>query len=254
MNQKNITIALLDNNDLLREGLTALINAESGFTCVGAWSDPAEALDSLARNPADILLVDIKLPERAGFDILRRISERDIHCRVIVTVGCSEERCIVLNPVINGAVSRTTPVSSLYSAPDDCLQIALKMGAQGVLRKRCSFRYIAQAIRAVYMGQYWMELPTANRLAEQYLHSMKSASPDQGGGASLTLRERQVVRLLAHGRSNKEIARELGLAYSTVKNYVSSILEKLGLSDRTQIALYAIDQGAEQVHSSVDNT
>jgi len=133
-----------------------------------------------------------------------------------------------------------------FSAPDDCLQMALKAGAHGVLHNHCSFEYLMKAIRSVSRGQYWMELPTANRLAEQYLLTLRPThAPSASGTDKLTLRERQVASLVSQGRSNKEIARELHLGYSTVKNYVSSILEKLDLRDRTQIALFAMDHAEE---------
>ena len=238
-----ITVGILDGNTLMREGLVSLFQYEPGFKCVGSWGDVDEALQSLSIRPPNVVLADIKLPEKHGFDMLKRLTANFKDLRIIVTVDCPEERCVVINP--NSPLFRSDPsVFETCSAPDDCLQIALKVGAHGVLRKQCSFSYLLQAIKTVNAGQYWMELTTANRLARQYLLTLQGEKTDcrrHSGVGSLTLRERQIIYLISQGKSNKEICRELRLAYSTVKNYVSSILEKLELSDRTQIALYAME-------------
>lgn len=239
----DITVGILDGNTLMREGLVSLFQHEPGFKCIGSWGEVEEAMHALSSKPPNVLLADVKLPEKYGFEMLKGLSVNFMNLRIIVTVDCPEERCVILNP--NSSPIRNDPaVFETYSAPDDCLQIALKVGAHGVLRKQCSFSCILQAIRTVNAGQYWMELPTANRLARQYLLTLQGEKADcrrHSGASSLTLRERQIVYLISQGKSNKEICRELRLAYSTVKNYVSSILEKLELSDRTQIALYAME-------------
>lgn len=239
-----IRIAVLDANDLVREGLSALIANTPDFTLSASWSDPDVALAEISQASPDVLLIDVKFPDRSSFRALKALPLAAPRTRAIMMVDCAEERCAVLNPSSQVARERTLRlVPASFSGPDDCLQIALKMGAHGVLRKSSSYREVSQAVRAVHAGQCWMELPTATRLAQQYLLSLRPArTPERSGPQALTLRERQVVSLIAHGRSNKEIAHELQLGYSTVKNYVSNILEKLGLSDRTQIALYAIHQ------------
>ncbi|MGC8668358.1 MAG: LuxR C-terminal-related transcriptional regulator [Chthonomonadales bacterium] len=239
-----IRVAVLDSHDLIREGLAALFAGTEDLECVGTWSDPQVAVRQIENLQPDVLLVDVHLPEQAAFETLRLLPTISPQTRVIVTVDCREEQCVILNPHWNSASHQPLRVvSQAFSEPDDCLQIALKMGAHGVVRKQSSFRYLVQAIRSVHAGQHWMELPTATRLAQQYLITLRPGeAPAKSGVESLTLRERQVVTLIAQGRSNKEIAHELHLGYSTVKNYVSSILEKLALGDRTQIALYAIDQ------------
>jgi DNA-binding NarL/FixJ family response regulator len=239
-----ITIGLLDPDDLLREGVAALIGKTEDLLCVGDWSTPEDAMQGLAQTMPDVLLVDVKMPERAMFELLKALPTISPGTRVIATVDCREDRCVVLNPQSPGRQNSAVRILSQELAqPDDCLQMALKMGVQGALHRQRPFREIARAIRAVHSGQYWIEPPTALRLAQQHLLSLRRAhTAERGGPDMLTLRERQVLTLIAEGRSNKEIARELQLGYSTVKNYVSSILEKLGLSDRTQLALFAIQQ------------
>jgi DNA-binding NarL/FixJ family response regulator len=246
--RQTVRVAILESNDLLRDGLAALVSITQGLALAGAWGDVDEALDEMPERLPDVALVDVKLPERSGFRALKAFPLVCPQTRAIMLVDCREDRCVVLNPQTSAAHVRSLrTVPAAFSGPDDCLQISLKMGAHGVLRKDCSFAEMTQAIRAVYAGQCWMELPTATRLAQQYLLSMRASHPAARSGAqSLTLRERQVVSLISHGRSNKEIAHELQLGYSTVKNYVSNILEKLALSDRTQIALYAIQSSSAE--------
>jgi DNA-binding NarL/FixJ family response regulator len=242
---KTISVGLLDTNSLLTEGLVALLERSGEFTSAGTWTDAGEAIKSLRRDQPDILLLDIKLPGRDSFDLLKSMATISPRTRTIVTVDCVDEECVMLNPLPYRAQGEALKVvSQPFSQNDDCLQLALKLGAHGVVHKQCSFSYLAQAIRTVHSGRYWLEMPTASRMAEQYLLTFKPAAAPAGAGPeSLTLRERQVASLVAQGRSNKEIASELHLGYSTVKNYVSSILEKLDLRDRTQIALYAMEHG-----------
>lgn len=238
-----IRVAVLDANDLLREGLVVLLERTEGFTCCGDWRDAATALKELPRVAPDVLLVDMKLPGQSAFTVLESLRTSSPYSRAIVTVDCRADDCVVVNPRRYGERDDTRVLPQPFAAPDDCLQMALKVGAHGVLHNHCSFVYLAKAIRSVHGGHYWMELPTANRLAEQYLLTLRPAvSNGTDTVEKLTLRESQVAALVSLGRSNKEIARELHLGYSTVKNYVSSILEKLDLRDRTQIALFALEQ------------
>lgn len=241
-----VRVGILDANDLLRAGLAALLEQAEGFQFAGEWRDAATALRDLRDAPVDVLLVDMKLPGQSAFKVLESLPTVSPNTRAVVTVDCRADDCVVLNPRRYGDRDKMRVAPQPFSAPDDCLQMALKAGAHGVLHNHCSFEYLMKAIRSVSQGQYWMELPTANRLAEQYLLTLRPSHASESDGAEkLTLRERQVAALVSQGRSNKEIARELHLGYSTVKNYVSKILEKLDLRDRTHIALYALDHGEE---------
>lgn len=247
LSPREISVAVLDANDLLCDGLDALIRQTPGLVCVGAWTDVADALPTLAKAQPDILLLDLQMPERSALDLLGQLPALSSSTRVIVMVDCPEDRCIVLNPkrCCDNCQARTTGCAApgripdpMQPATDDCLQTALKMGACGAMQKRRRFLHIAEGIRNVHAGSRWMELPTARRLAQQYLGVLATPSPAD----RLTPRERDIAALIALGHSNKEICQELNLGYSTVKNYVSSILEKLDLRDRTQIALYAMER------------
>ncbi|MGC8669183.1 MAG: LuxR C-terminal-related transcriptional regulator [Chthonomonadales bacterium] len=237
-----IRLGVVECDELLRDCLKALLSKDPAFSLAGVWCDAHEAMGAIADDPPDVLLLGIRLADRSGFETIRTILASFPQTRIIATVDCMEDRCQVLHPQLSSASCRAVRmVSEVFAEPDDCLQTALKMGAHGCIRLRCPYQNIAQAIHRVHAGQVAIEPPTAFRLARQFLHAIRSGGPSEGGYGALTLRERQVIALVAQGRSNKEIAAELQVSYSTVKNHVSSILDKLGLTDRTQLAVYALD-------------
>jgi DNA-binding NarL/FixJ family response regulator len=242
--QNRIRIGLLTDDHLLREGLELLVSATPDLDLEGSWCDSGSALSEISEVLPDVLVLDVKLPRGSAYELLKALPRVAHSVKTLVMVECREENCHVLSPSVVGGMARSrSSVASQLSRPDDCLQIALKLGARGVIRRQCSFGQLHKSIREVYGGQTVIEQSTAQRLAEQYLVSFQHhrAEPESGADA-LTLRERQIVQLISQGRSNKEISREMQIAYSTVKNYVSSILEKLDLQDRTQIALYAVSK------------
>ncbi len=237
-----IRVGVVECDELLRDCLKALLGKDPAFALIGVWCDAHEAMAMIADDPPDVVLLGIRLADRNGFEAIRTLLASFPQTRVIATVDCMEDRCQVLHPQLTSASCRAVRmVSQVFAEPDDCLQTALKMGAHGCIRLRCTYQCIAEAIKRVHSGQVAIEPPTAFRLARQFLHAIRSGGSSESGYSSLTLRERQVVALVAQGRSNKEIAAELQVSYSTVKNHVSSVLEKLGLTDRTQLAVYALD-------------
>lgn len=239
-----IRVGVVDRDTLLREGLAALLNTGKGLTCAGSWGDLNEAMTDLQADPPDVLLLDVFQMQHAGFQAFKHLLTACPTVRTIVMVRCPEDRCVILNRPALLSRQSSQSVMTAASTLDDCLQIALKMGAQGAIRKQCSFHHIEEAIHAVCAGCFWIEPGTSSRLAQQHLRAAHPISRESAVGPdSLTHRERQIIHLIAQGLSNKEIAHELHLGYSTIKNYVSSILGKLNLNDRTQIALYAVKQG-----------
>lgn len=244
-----IRVGVVDRDTLLREGLAALLNTAKGMSCAGTWGDLSEAMIDLQTDPPDVLLLDVFQMQHAGFQALRHLLTVCPMVRTIVMVKCPEDRCVILNRPAPLSQQSSLSVQTPESTLDDCLQIALKIGAQGAIRKQCTFRHIEEAIHAVYAGGFWIEPGTSSRLALQHLRSAHPVSRESAVRPDgLTHRERQIIHLIAQGLSNKEIARELHLGYSTIKNYVSSILGKLQLNDRTQIALYAVKQ-ADDIQS-----
>jgi DNA-binding NarL/FixJ family response regulator len=236
-----IRVAILEPNEILSAGYRVLFPRWPDLDLVGVWSRPEAALAEAPALQPDVFLIDMHIGVRA-FDFLREILTVSPHTHLIVMMDCLEQDCMMLRP--SAALTGLRPpcrFSPCPHAPDDCLQAALKLGARGAMRKPETFQKIVDAIRTVYQGQFYLEPSTAARLAGQYLQQLRPDSVGLPEGfALLTERERAVVELIAQGLSNKEIAQALHVAYSTVKHHVSSILAKLGLSDRTQIALSVV--------------
>ncbi len=236
-----IKVGLIETDTLLREGMVALLNTVAEFQCVGAWGQVQEALSAIGRLRPHVLLLDSGLSEHSRSQLLNQLTVISPATRILVTVNCNHVGCAALS------AQALCETGMLNDTVENCLQCRLTLGAHGILRKAQGFGPIAEGIRRVYASQPWREPASAPCLAEPFLSSRhSSATTQQGGLESLTLRELQVVRLIGLGYSNKRIASEMQLGYSTVKNYVSSILKKLRLEGRTQIALYAHGRNAEE--------
>ncbi len=238
-----IRVIVADEDALRREGLQILINLTPNMTCSAACASSTTSLRAMAHTPCDVLVMHIKLGGPSCFTVIKELAMRPIPCKILVIVDCVAEHCPILarKPISDDNLASF--VNKLPSGgPDDCLQIALKLGASGVVRNPSGFAELAQAIEAVFAGKFIIEYPVAARLAVQYLISLQArqVKPDDGT-PTLTLRERQVLALISQGTSNKDISREMQISYSTVKNYVSNLLRKLNLSDRTQLAIYAVE-------------
>lgn len=203
-----IRVALADDQDLVREALQALLE-RWGVEVVLSTSNGAELLERMSAIPADVIVSDIRMPGMDGISMVRKLRAR----------------------------GDRTPVVMLTTFEDsDLLLAAVEAGAQGFLLKGASSEDLIAAIDRVRRGEQWLA-PVATKPMHPRL-----ASPTRSEAAPTDLgaRELEILRLLAGGYSNKEIARSLDLAEGTVKNYVSEILAKLGTRDRTRAVLKAI--------------
>jgi DNA-binding NarL/FixJ family response regulator len=207
-----ITVLIADDHPVVRQGLQVLLGVQDDIVMVGEAADGARAVELCAELAPDVLLLDLKLPGLDGVGVLREL--RDRGCRV---------RSLVLT-----------------SAADQALvSLALQAGAAGFLYKDVDPDALIRAVRSVRDGQTVLA-PAAARLLTP---AGRPGTAVTGIGA-LTSREREVLALLAEGRSNREIARQLGVAEKTVKTHVSSILAKLSVADRTQAAVLAVRHAA----------
>jgi len=204
-----IRIILVDDHAIVREGVRAILDTQDDLRVVGEFASGNEALAAAAPLKPDLALVDLKMPGLSAVETIRGLHERVPGIRVLVFTSFGED-----------ALVRAT----------------LDAGATGFLIKDALKDDLVLAIRSVAAGQPYLA-PAAQRQLMELVR--KPFDPRQ----ALTTRESEVLRLIADGLSNKQIARQLQLTEGTVKGYVSQILSKLHLEDRTQAALYAVRQG-----------
>ncbi|MFJ6075351.1 response regulator [Streptomyces sp. NPDC093065] len=206
-----IKVLLVDDHQVVRRGLRTFLEVQDDIEVVGEAADGAEGVDRAQELKPDVILMDVKMPGMDGVDALRRLRELDNHARVLVVTSFTEQRTVVP---------------------------ALRAGAAGYVYKDVDPDALAGAIRSVHAGHILLQPEVAGALLSQ-----EESSSGPGRAGSLTDREREVLGLIADGRSNREIARALVLSEKTVKTHVSNILMKLDLADRTQAALWAVRHG-----------
>lgn len=209
---RRIRVLLVDDHQVVRRGLRTFLEVQEDIEVVGEAADGEEGLARAEELRPDVILMDVKMPGTDGIEALRRLRELANPARVLVVTSFTEQRTVVP---------------------------ALRAGAAGYVHKDIDPDALAGAIRSVHAGHVLLQPEVAEALL--------AAQDDRPGGAgrpgALTDREREVLCLIADGRSNREIARALVLSEKTVKTHVSNILMKLDLSDRTQAALWAVRHG-----------
>jgi len=221
-----IRILVVDDHAVVREGLRAFLALQEGFEIVGEAADGEEALERAAELDPDVILMDLVMPRRDGVSAMRELRARG------GGASTSRPRVIVLTSFLD----------------DERLLPALEAGAAGYLLKNSQPAELARAVHAAHAGEAIIDPTVAARL----VRALSDADRTRPGAAQtfeqLTNRERQILALIAGGRSNKRIALELGIAEKTVKTHVGHVLAKLGVTDRTQAAVLAVQEGL--VHRS----
>lgn len=210
----SIGVLLVDDEDLIRAGLRAIINAEDDLTVLGEAGDGVEAVAQVRALQPDVVLMDVRMPSVDGIQATRHILESRQQPPKIIVVTTFEN--------------------------DDYVYDALRAGANGFLLKRSRPTEIVQAIRAVVAGDSLLFPAKIRSLAER---NRAQQAPAGRAGAKLTDREADVLRLMATGLSNAEIAGELVVSLQTVKTHVGNVLGKLGARDRTQAVIFAYESG-----------
>ncbi len=208
-----IRVLLVDDHQVVRRGLRTFLEVQDDIEVVGEAADGAEGVARTEELRPDVVLMDVKMPGTDGIEALRRLRELDNPARVLIVTSFTEQRTVVP---------------------------ALRAGAAGYVYKDVDPDALAGAIRSVHAGHVLLQPEVAGALLSQEEANGASGS---GRSGSLTEREREVLGLIADGRSNREIARALVLSEKTVKTHVSNILMKLDLADRTQAALWAVRHG-----------
>ena len=210
-----VRVLIVDDHPVVREGLRTFLELQPDLEFVGEAADGVEALDKVGQLLPDVVLMDLVMPRMDGITTIRQIKALSPSTRILVLTSFSE---------------------------DDKVFPAVKAGAHGYLMKDIRPAELAEAIRSVHSGEPSLHPEIAKKLMHQLAEGEEGETREE-----LTLRETEVLRLIAGGHSNKEIASALYISEKTVKTHVSNILQKLHLADRTQAALYAVRQKIAQV-------
>ena len=211
-----ITVVLADDQALVRRGLRLILETEPGIEVVAEAEDGQQAIDAVRRHRPAVVLMDIQMPGLDGLEATRRILGQ----------GGNQTRVLILTTFER----------------DDYVFEALQVGASGFLLKTAPPEDLLTAVRVVSQGEALLSPSVTRRVIQEVTRHQRRAprSPELD---RLTQRELEVLRLLAEGRSNAEIAAELYLSEATVKTHTSSVLSKLGLRDRVQVVIFAYKQG-----------
>jgi DNA-binding NarL/FixJ family response regulator len=207
---KPIRVLIVDDHEIVREGLQILLGEEAEFEVVGTANDSPNALAQVEKLKPDVVLMDIAMPGMDGIETTKRVLNVNPSSRVLILTSYSDDMRV---------------------------HDAIHAGATGYLLKDVLKADLLNAIRSAAAGK-----PTLHPDAQQYLMRQMTGA-DAPPHSRLTSREFDILKLIAGGRSNKEIALALNLTEGTVKGYVSAIFDKLGVADRTQAALYAVEHG-----------
>jgi DNA-binding NarL/FixJ family response regulator len=211
---ESMKILLCDDQAVIRDGLEMLLTLEKDFQVVGSAQDGFEAIELAGKKTPDLVLMDLKMPGMNGIEATREIRKKYPAIKILVLTTYDD---------------------------DEWVFDAIRAGASGYLLKDTPRQKIIEAIRGTMDGKSFVDPAVAGKLLNQVASNQTQPASVLTG--KLTERELDVLRLLAKGMTNSDIAAQLHLSEGTVRNHVSAILEKLGVSDRTQAAVIAIQHG-----------
>jgi len=206
-----IRILVADDHAIFREGLRKLLEGADDVQIVGEASNGVECAKMLPKLKPDILLLDLRMPEKDGLAVLEEINFDTTPTRVIVLTAAEDDRDVVR---------------------------AMRLGARGVVLKQSATDLLLKSIRKVHEGEIWLD----NRMTVEVIDAFKKSaeSGQRRDKPLLSEREKEIVQLVAQGFRNREIGEKLFISEQTVKNHLHNIFDKLGVSDRLELALYAI--------------
>ncbi|MBI4729443.1 MAG: response regulator transcription factor [Acidobacteria bacterium] len=211
---EKIRVIIVDDHALFRRGLQMVLDQEEDIEVVGEASDGSEAVGKAQETMPDIVLMDVRMPRRGGIEATRQIKDLLPHTKVLMLTISDEE-------------------ADLYDA--------IKAGASGYLLKEISIDEVATAVRSVHGGQSLISPSMASKLLSEFATIAKKTDEKATvPQPRLTDREMEVLRLVAQGRNNRDIAKELFISENTVKNHIRNILEKLHLHSRMEAVVYAV--------------
>jgi DNA-binding NarL/FixJ family response regulator len=213
---QTVRILIADDHPIFRDGLKRLLESERDFKVVGEACDGVEAVKMVRQLKPEILLLDLAMPRRPGLEALREMSTDTSSVRVILLTAAAEKDQIVE---------------------------ALQLGARGVVLKDSATQILLKSIRAVMNGEYWVGRESVSNLV-QYLRGLVGSSSNTARQRryGLTPRELEIVSAVVAGYANKEIAEHFKISEDTVKHHLSNIFDKVGVSTRLELALFAVNQ------------
>ncbi|MFY9529258.1 MAG: response regulator transcription factor [Candidatus Acidiferrales bacterium] len=206
-----VRILVADDHAIFRDGLRKLLEGSDDVQIVGEASNGNECVKMLAKLKPDILLLDLRMPEKDGLGVLEEINFDSTPTRVIVLTAAEDDRDVVR---------------------------AMRLGARGVVLKQSASDLLLKSIRKVHDGEIWLD----NRMTAEVIDAFKKSAEagQRREKPLLSDREKEIVQLVAQGFRNREIGEKLFISEQTVKNHLHNIFDKLGVSDRLELALYAI--------------
>jgi len=208
-----IRLVLADDHPLILDALAGLLRSADGFEIVAACASGAEAVKAVRQHRPDILILDLRMPDQDGLDVLRSLAGESLPTRTILLTATIEE--------------------------SEMLE-AVRLGVCGVLLKEMASASVAQCVRMVHSGERWLEKRSAARMIEKLARREAGA---REAAAILTPREQEIVVLIGRGLRNKEIAARLSIREQTVKVHLSHVYAKLGVDGRLALLRYAEDKG-----------
>ena len=210
--RETIRVLVADDHTIFRDGLCRLLEAEADISVIGQARSGRECVEMTGKLKPDIVLLDLKMPDQDGLTVLTELGGPESQVRTIVLTASEDEQDYVET---------------------------VKRGARGIVLKQAATERLLEGIRKVHRGEIWID----QRVAAEVMKAMTRPGPQAGVAgekALLTPREAEIVTLVTQGFRNKEIAEKLSISEQTVKNHLQNIYDKLGVSDRLELALYAL--------------
>jgi DNA-binding NarL/FixJ family response regulator len=222
---KAIRVVLADDHPIVREGLRKLLTLEEDIEVVGEAADGREVVKLVQETTPDVVVLDLRMPHMDGLATLQALQQLERKVRVIILTASEDKNEFVQ---------------------------AMKLGCSGIVLKQTAPELIVKSIRKVHSGEIWLDSHTTAAVMRQFAGPGEMAPEDHGPGrgrerSPLSQREREIVGLVAQGYKNREMAEKMFISEQTVKNHLHNIFDKLGVSDRLELALYAIHKGLHLV-------